>query len=56
MQISLSIQLKLKKSMHMKKKKPMFIKLKGYREIHSQETFKLSLRSRKRRSHNQEGF
>jgi hypothetical protein len=42
--------------MHMKRRKSRLIKLRGYREIHSQETFKLSPRSHKRRSHNQEGF
>ena len=56
MQINLSIQLKLKKSVHTKRRKSRFNKLRGFREIPSQETFKLNLGSHKRRSHNQEGF
>jgi hypothetical protein len=40
----------------MKRRKSGFNKLRGFREIPSQEIFKLNLGSHKRRSHNQEGF
>ena len=55
-EISLSNQLKLKKSMLMRRRRSRKAKLRGSREIHSLETGIHLHRSRKRRRHNQKGL